>query len=412
MAKKTPRFIVRLTPADIDDCEQAASFLQSPLWGRFKGRFGWKPLVFKLEWHEGSVTTILVLWQKLMPFFSMAYVPFGPEIPQKFQFKKDFFLQNILQECAFLLRSCFHKSTVFIRFDPPPLSEEFSDPQTLQLFKPFRKASIDIQPASTVIVDIKADHEELLARMKPKCRYNIGLALKKGVKVTCHETSLRSNELQGCNGVLQSCSDGLQDCNEELQGCSNDLQKELTDSIDDFYKLLLETAKRDGISVHNIEYYRALFKEGNFAANTKKNLQRNLPVKLCLYTAFHENDRLACAVTIFRGKEAVYLYGASSNEKRNFMAPYALQWKAMQDAKAFGCETYDLFGIPPNDDPEHPMAGLYRFKTGFAGRILHRAGSWDFPIKPLLYWLFTKAEILRKKRLNKKRPENSAKKQS
>jgi lipid II:glycine glycyltransferase (peptidoglycan interpeptide bridge formation enzyme) len=100
---------------------------------------------------------------------------------------------------------------------------------------------------------------------------------------------------------------------------------------------------------------------------------------------------------LFRGKEATYLYGASSNIKRNLMAPYALQWKAIQDAQSSGCIVYDLFGIPPNEDPDHPMAGLYRFKTGFGGSIIHRPGSWDYPCKPLLYTLFKRAEHLRKK---------------
>jgi lipid II:glycine glycyltransferase (peptidoglycan interpeptide bridge formation enzyme) len=79
------------------------------------------------------------------------------------------------------------------------------------------------------------------------------------------------------------------------------------------------------------------------------------------------------------------------------MAPYALQWRAMQDAKEAGCLLYDLFGIPPNEDPAHPMAGLYRFKTGFGGKIIHRPGSWDYPYKPALYGIFRTAELLRKK---------------
>jgi lipid II:glycine glycyltransferase (peptidoglycan interpeptide bridge formation enzyme) len=108
---------------------------------------------------------------------------------------------------------------------------------------------------------------------------------------------------------------------------------------------------------------------------------------------------------LFRKNAATYLYGASSNEDRNLMAGYALQWKAMQDARAFGCTQYDLFGIPPSPDPNHPMAGLYRFKTGFGGRIIHRPGSWDFPYRPLVRKVFSVAEAMRKgiRTLKKKR---------
>jgi lipid II:glycine glycyltransferase (peptidoglycan interpeptide bridge formation enzyme) len=78
------------------------------------------------------------------------------------------------------------------------------------------------------------------------------------------------------------------------------------------------------------------------------------------------------------------------------MAPYALQWQAIRDAKAANCSSYDFFGIPPNEDPNHPMAGLYRFKTGFGGKIIHRPGSWDYVYRPMMRKLFTAAESLRK----------------
>ena len=112
---------------------------------------------------------------------------------------------------------------------------------------------------------------------------------------------------------------------------------------------------------------------------------------------------LAGIVTLFRGPSAVYLYGASSGKKRNLMAPYALQVKAMEDAKASGCVEYDLYGIPPNNDPDHPMAGLYLFKTGFGGKIVHRPGCWDYPCYNLLYHVYFFAEKIRKGFLNRRK---------
>jgi lipid II:glycine glycyltransferase (peptidoglycan interpeptide bridge formation enzyme) len=88
------------------------------------------------------------------------------------------------------------------------------------------------------------------------------------------------------------------------------------------------------------------------------------------------------------------------------MAPYALQWRAMQDAKNAGCKSYDLFGIPPDDNPYHPMAGPSLFKTGFGGKIIHRPGSWDYPYQPLLYKVFRFAEGVRKKLRDMKKGKN------
>ena len=77
------------------------------------------------------------------------------------------------------------------------------------------------------------------------------------------------------------------------------------------------------------------------------------------------------------------------------MFTYALQWRAMEFARECGCTGYDLYGIPATDDPELPMHGLYRFKTGFGGRIVHRYGCYDAVLRPVLYAALRAAERAR-----------------
>jgi lipid II:glycine glycyltransferase (peptidoglycan interpeptide bridge formation enzyme) len=214
-----------------------------------------------------------------------------------------------------------------------------------------------VQAPDTVLIDLSSREEEILARMNAKWRYNIRLASRKGVTVR-----------QAGEGELPV-----------------------------FYTLFQETARRDGIAIHSLDYYRTLFVHG-----------RDYPVtsggqELRLYLAEHEGEAVAAIITLFRGAEGIYLYGASSDRKRNLMASYALQWRAMRDARASGCQIYDLFGIPPSADPGHPMAGLYRFKTGFGGRIVHRPGSWDYPCRPLGAFLFRIAEGLQKRLRDRKK---------
>ena len=332
MVKEDTRFIQNITAADLAVCEGADSFLQSAMWGRFKARFGWEARAFVVEWTDAGARPLLTLSRRIAPGIAMTYIPWGPELPA------DAMSPNATTELARALRPLLPR-VAFIRFDPPWFAPDGAPPE---LPAPFKRAAADIQPPDTVLVDLTPPPEDILAAMKPKWRYNTGLAEKRGVAVA----------ERGEQG------------------------------IDIFYRLLTETARRDGIAIHRVEYYRTLFEECR---------------DLRLYTAEHEGDVLAAIVVLFRGKQATYLYGASANVKRNLMAPYALQWKAMQDAREYGCAVYDLFGIPPNEDPDHPMAGLYRFKTGFGGAIIHRPGSWDYPCKPALYALFSAAERLRKK---------------
>jgi lipid II:glycine glycyltransferase (peptidoglycan interpeptide bridge formation enzyme) len=279
-------------------------------------------------------------------------VPWGPELPEDFP-TQDEARNQALQELAGALQAFLPENTAFIRFDPPWYTEG-SETDPPKIYPPFSPAGADVQPADTVLVDLTGSEEGILKNMKTKWRYNIQLAHKRGVLVR-------------------------QTGEEELNR---------------FYELLKETGKRDRIAIHSSEYYTSLFT--HYREYIKEG-QNQEAMDLRLYLAEHEGEVIAALVALFRGNTGVYLYGASSDHKRNLMAPYALQWKAMRDARAQGCTVYDLFGIPPREDPDHPMAGLYRFKTGFGGRIIHRPGSWDYTYRPLVRGLFNTLETLRKK---------------
>ena len=114
-----------------------------------------------------------------------------------------------------------------------------------------------------------------------------------------------------------------------------------------------------------------------------------------LLLAIHEGEILGGIVVAFYKNQARYLYGASGNQKRNLMPNYALQWRAIQLAIELGCDTYDLFGIPPRYDPRHRFAGLYQFKTGFGGTIVHRHGCWDVVLRLPTYTVFRGIDTLR-----------------
>ena len=351
---KNEGFIKEIKTADLSVCADADTFLQSSMWGEFKSRFGWKPNAFLIKWEGGEEKPLLAISRKIAPGFSFVYVPWGPELPNDFPSDKKHFA---LCELAVKLKKYLLKKTVFIRFDPPWYDENsamFSgDEAQTFLFTGLKRPAADIQPPDTVLVDISLPAEKILENMKPKWRYNISLAEKKGV-------------------IVKAC--GAED-------------------LETFYSLLKETSKRDGILIHGIDYYKTLFE----LCETEKD------EKLNLYIASHEEQAIAAIAVLFRKDCATYLYGASSDKKRNLMPSYALQWKAMQDAKEAGCKIYDLFGIPPDDNPNHPMAGLYRFKTGFGGQVVHRPGSWDYPYKTFFYSLFNLAEKARKKMRDRKK---------
>ena len=326
-------------------------YLQTDFWADFKSMHGWKKMLFRVTY--GSECFYLsILVRRFAKIFHLAYVPMGP---WNSCMEDDEKLLEIINLISKELKKHLPKNTICIRFDPPI---EFNSPEERDLFvkknlcgnkkfKPMKKNAVDIQPPDTTILDLTKTEEELLLGMKNKWRYNIHLAEKKGVE------------------VIRSTSQ----------------------NIDTFYSLYLETSKRDGIAIHSKQYYKDLLE-------LSENSTLNTTPLVRLYIARHENDNLAAIITLFTPYQATYVYGASSNVKRNLMPAYLLQWTAIKDAKDFGSKTYDFYGMPPTDDENHPMHGLYRFKTGFGGQNKHRIGSVDVAVSSI-YPLYKTAEKIR-----------------
>ncbi len=71
------------------------------------------------------------------------------------------------------------------------------------------------------------------------------------------------------------------------------------------------------------------------------------------------------------------------------MPNYLLQWEAIRWAKQTGCEVYDFWGAPDNFEKDDPLWGVWRFKSGFNGKVIRHIGAWDYPARPFWYWIYT-----------------------
>ncbi|MGP1577247.1 MAG: lipid II:glycine glycyltransferase FemX [Treponema sp.] len=354
-------------------CVQANSFLQTEFWAAFKSLHGWRAVQYEVFVNQNNPFLLTILIKPIKPFGSIAYIPMGPacfiDAPHRSEYyakERGSFLCALIEQ----LQIHLPPEVFLIRFDPPweahvennkDIIPNAADnfplfpcmPKDKVYRNGFYAAPYTVQPPDTVTLDLTCSSDTLFAQFKQKWRYNIRLAEKKGVTIR------------------------------RFSG------KEAADQIPLFYQLYEETAVRDGIAIHAQSYYEELCKLAEEYRGKPES------VEVSLYVAYHEDEALAAIITLFSQNEAVYLYGASSNHKRNMMPAYLLQWQAICDAKNFGCRIYDFYGIPPDDNPSHPMHGLYRFKTGFGGQIVHRIGTVDNPIKPFRYCLYKVAERMR-----------------
>lgn len=201
-------------------------------------------------------------------------------------------------------------------------------------------------PESTAVLDITKTEEELLTGMKPKTRYNIRLAEKKGVTVRASQ--------------------------------------EIAD-IDILFKLLHETAQKNkGFHHFPKSHYEKMFLE-----LAPKGL-------LKLFIAEYEKEPL-CAILISNfGEVTNYLHGGSSEKQKNLMAPYLCQWEAIKDAKANGAKIYDFWGIAATDDPKDDWAGITKFKKGFGVEQIDFVGAYDLPVNNIWYNFLTMLSVIRK----------------
>ena len=73
------------------------------------------------------------------------------------------------------------------------------------------------------------------------------------------------------------------------------------------------------------------------------------------------------------------------------MAPHALHWHIIQDAKKKGYREYDFWGIAKDEtDTKHEWYGLSRFKKTFGGNYTSFVGAYDYIIQKDLYEAFIK----------------------
>lgn len=342
---------------------------QTPCWGRFQAKIParGKYWIVVLEEDEKIVGGTMLIRHKLAKKYCWLYASRGPlldyENEENFKFQKRRLLETIKEIAK-------REKAGFLRVDPPIIE----DSQKVQPFKELKETSHGFHPEHTLIIDLTKSEDSILRQMKQKGRYNIRLAEKKEVKI--RKTKISDPEA---------------------------LEKDLND----FYLILKETTKRDKFSPHKKEYYKQMLETlqpEDPATGTTVN-GKNSPgnvfssPKTELYLARYEGRTIAGIIVTFYKDTAIYYYGASSNEHRNLMAPYLLQWHAMKEAKKRGCEKYDLLGISPPKTPDtkkpHPWQGVTAFKKKFGGTHVSYIPATEHPFKKSLYLMYRLYKKLR-----------------
>ena len=271
-------------------------------------------------------------------------IPFTPLTIGYFP-KGPFPTQPIIDE---LTKIGKQKRAIFIQLEPNVLSSTKLRSNEITNLRPSHHP---LFTKYTFVLDLTKSEEELLKAMHPKTRYNIKVAQKHGVVVREDNSS---------------------------------------DAFDTYLSLTKETTSRQGFYAHNETYHRRMW-EILFPAGIAR-----------LWTAVYQ-EKIVAAWIIFVWKDTMYYpYGASSREHRETMAPNLLLWEIVRWGKKAGYKKFDLWGaLGPQADPNDPWYGFHRFKQGFGPELVEFAGSYDLILNPLLYHLYTVADTIRWRMLQK-----------
>jgi peptidoglycan pentaglycine glycine transferase (the first glycine) len=310
------------------DSPGGGHILQSYEWGEFKRRLGWKPIRLVLE-RGGKVVGLgqFLAYETTPVPGVLMYCTKGPWLPWDDERVVRTFFEGVR---AIAGRWGAHT----IKIEPEVLEEQ-KDVKAILGEIGFRKARYDLNMKTTLVVDLSLPEEELLGRMKAKTRYNVRLAARKGVEV------VEPNDFE--------------------------------EGWETFYEWMRATSERK-------EDY-VLRRPRDYLYGAMRNMYDAERGRL--FFAEHEGTPLAGMYVFTFGKKYWYMYGASSDKKRNLKPNYLLQWEVMRWAKGHGLTHYDMVGVPKLEDLDetNSLWSVYKFKEGFGGGIVDSLGCFDLPIK-------------------------------
>ena len=300
-------------------------FMQSSWWADFLADRGWGHFGVFFRDGEEIIGGARVLTRTFASGRSYFYVPEGPVLPENDDDAKQVFEAML----AFIdKKRAQHPGLVsHLRLEPRWQGRP-------AFVEGFREAGSWLEPRHTLHVDLAPSVTDILAQMKPKGRYNIGVARKRGVIV-------------------------VEDMSERGEA--------------DFLRIYGETMSRHGLGGKREGYLLDLIDV--------------LAERTCgsLFFAELGGERVAAAMVVFSGDRATYFFGGSLPAHRRAMAPYLLHFEAMQKAKALGCRWYDFYGVAPPGRADHRWANISIFKRKFGGRELSFVPALDLIYAPEAY---------------------------
>ena len=178
-----------------------------------------------------------------------------------------------------------------------------------------------IQPASTRVIDLRADEDALWGDLRKKWRQYVNKARSGGITVV------------------------------DAEG----------DRLGEFHRIYRETADRAGFLIRTEPAYRDVWDAYRPAGRAR-----------LLFAQTADGEPVATLFLVRCGPRVVEPYGGMTAAGADSRANYLLKWEAIRTSREQGATSYDLWGLA--------TGGIAHFKTGFGGREIRYIGAYDLTL--------------------------------
>ena len=258
-----------------------------------------------------------------------------------------------------------------------------------------------IQPRMTMITPIDKTDDELVQSFERRNRSKVRLALKRGTKVERSNreglkifanlmkiTGERDGFLTRDISYFENIYDALHEDGDAelflvklepkpvLDTVNQDLEAQLAE------KEKLQSKKQDKKTLNKLNDIDNKIKKTNELKSDLTELEKSEP----------EGIYLSGALLMFAGNKSYYLYGASSNDYRDFLPNHHMQFEMMKYAREHGATTYDFGGTDNDPDKDSEHYGLWAFKRVWGTYLSEKIGEFDYVLNQPLYHLVEKVK--------------------
>lgn len=384
-------------------------FLQSYYWGDVSKHKHYSPHYVGLKENNKLIATALLLQKHLISKYSFFYCPRG--------FVCDYSNFEVVELFTkYLKKYCKKKKGIFLRIDPDVKLQNLDNEGNIL-------EGLDNHKLVNDLIELGYKHKGFNKNFESnEPRYTFRLDISKGIEEVRKNLHPTTRNIINRGNIFNI-----------------KVYRGNVDDVKYFYETMLDTAKREKLTIPPIEYYKEFYsilnKEGMSdiyiakinlnelkkvyetkidtikqsieLANVKDNQKNKDKINAKLNDLNQQLDKwkkeydevknikekeivLSSMITAKYQNKVWTVHGGNSDELRFLNANYWLYYTIIEDAVKDGYKVVDFFGTTGEPTPGNAVYGIHLFKKRLGGEYTEFIGEFDYILKPVLYFGYTK----------------------